>query len=127
MALWQGKSRRKHTGGRRRYTRKKRKFEIGSEPHEATIESQRIKIINARGNTKKYRVLSTQYANVVDKEKNATVRTKIVDVVENLANVHYVRRNILTKGAVIVTEIGNARITSRPGQDGSVNAVLLKE
>ena len=46
-------------------------------------------------------------------------------VVENPANRHYIRRNILTRGTIIKTEKGNARITSRPGQDGVVNAVLI--
>ncbi|MFA7072263.1 MAG: 30S ribosomal protein S8e, partial [Methanoculleus sp.] len=31
----------------------------------------------------------------------------------------------LTRGAIIRTDIGRARIVSRPGQDGVVNAVLL--
>jgi small subunit ribosomal protein S8e len=46
--------------------------------------------------------------------------------VENPANPHYVRRNIITKGAVIKTELGNAKVTSRPGQDGVVNAALIE-
>ena len=46
-------------------------------------------------------------------------------VKDNKANLHYMRRNILTKGAVIKTEIGDARITNRPGQDGVINAILL--
>ena len=52
---------------------------------------------------------------------------KIISVVENPANRQYVRRNIVTKGAIVQTEIGKALVTSRPGQDGIVNAVLLKE
>jgi small subunit ribosomal protein S8e len=31
----------------------------------------------------------------------------------------------MTRGAVVQTEIGLAKITSRPGQDGVVNAVLV--
>jgi small subunit ribosomal protein S8e len=37
-----------------------------------------------------------------------------------------VRRNIVTKGAIIETDAGQARVVSRPGQDGQVNAVLLE-
>ncbi|HNJ81368.1 MAG TPA: 30S ribosomal protein S8e, partial [Methanoregulaceae archaeon] len=33
---------------------------------------------------------------------------------------------LLTKGAVIRTEMGRARIISRPGQDGVINAILLE-
>jgi small subunit ribosomal protein S8e len=50
---------------------------------------------------------------------------KIETVKDNKANLHYMRRSILTKGAVIKTELGDARITNRPGQDGVVNAILL--
>ncbi|MDD4281670.1 MAG: 30S ribosomal protein S8e, partial [Candidatus Methanofastidiosa archaeon] len=53
-------------------------------------------------------------------------RVRLTNVVENPANIHYVRRNVLTKGAVIETEIGKARITSRPGQDGVLNAILVE-
>jgi small subunit ribosomal protein S8e len=45
--------------------------------------------------------------------------------VENQANIHYVRRNIINKGAIIETNLGKARVTSRPGQTGTINAVLL--
>ena len=127
MGIWQGQSRRKFTGGRRRYARKKRKFEIGRELQEAGIAERRVKIIHARGNTVKFRVLSTNYANITDKEKNTTSQVKIIQVVENPANIHYVRRNIITRGAVIETEIGNAVVTSRPGQHGIINAILLKK
>jgi small subunit ribosomal protein S8e len=48
-------------------------------------------------------------------------------VVENPANPHYVRRNILTKGAIVETEFGKARIISRPGQHGVINGVLVKK
>ncbi|HDJ25717.1 MAG TPA: 30S ribosomal protein S8e, partial [Candidatus Bathyarchaeota archaeon] len=56
--------------------------------------------------------------------------TKTVDilrVVKNPANVDYDRRGVITKGTIIETPIGRAVVTSRPGQDGVVNAVLLKE
>jgi small subunit ribosomal protein S8e len=47
-------------------------------------------------------------------------------VEKNTANPNYVRRNLLTKGAIIKTELGSARIVSRPGQDGIINALLLE-
>ncbi|HJJ40868.1 MAG TPA: 30S ribosomal protein S8e, partial [Methanocorpusculum sp.] len=34
--------------------------------------------------------------------------------------------NLMTKGAVISTDLGKARIVSRPGQDGVINAVLIE-
>jgi ribosomal protein S8E len=58
--------------------------------------------------------------------RRRTVVSAIETVVENTASGHYVRRNIITKGAVIKTAAGNARVTSRPGQDGVINAVLIE-
>ena len=126
MALWQGKSQRKKSGGRRIYAHKKRSREIGSEKQEANIGKQSLKFYSTRGGNQKVRVLSIKEANIMDRRIKKTVRSKILSVQENPANPHYVRRNILTKGAIIETEIGIARITSRPGQHGMINAVLIR-
>ena len=53
------------------------------------------------------------------------MKAKIEIVTANPANRHYVRRNIMTKGTIIKTDKGDARVTSRPGQDGVINAVLI--
>jgi small subunit ribosomal protein S8e len=85
------------------------------------------KSIRTRGKNNKSRVLTADTAFVIDPKTNKTTKTEIVTVVENSANVHYVRRNIMNKGAIINTKIGKAKITSRPGQTGVVNAVLLSK
>jgi small subunit ribosomal protein S8e len=85
------------------------------------------KTMRTRGNNKKSRVLTANTAYVIDPKTNKTTKTEIVTVVENSANVHYVRRNIMNKGAIINTKIGKAKITSRPGQNGVINAVLLPQ
>ena len=126
MALWQGKSVRTKTGRRIiRYARGKRKFEIGREQHLTTIDKPRLKIVRTRGNNRKARVKTTSIAYVIDPKTNKTTKTEIISVVENQANIHYVRRNIINKGAIIETKIGKAKVTSRPGQDGTINAVLI--
>ena len=53
------------------------------------------------------------------------VELDILDVVENKANPNFVRRNIITKGAIVETSKGNAKVTSRPGQSGVISGVLL--
>ena len=121
----QGGSTRKRTGGRLRPSHKKKKHELGREPTETTVGETRLRTTDARGNTQKVRALSTNVASVaIDGE---TVEADIEDVVENGANPNYVRRNIVTKGAIIETSEGRARVTSRPGQTGNVNAVLVDE
>ncbi|MFP4632712.1 MAG: 30S ribosomal protein S8e [Halobacteriota archaeon] len=120
---WQGNSTRKKTGGRRRLGRKKRKHEMGDEPTETDVGEGRYKTVVTRGGDTKTRVLSTTEANLVDGD--TTERVEIDGVVDNPANPNYARRDIITKGAVIETSGGQARVVSRPGQDGVVNAVTL--
>jgi small subunit ribosomal protein S8e len=119
----QGRSTRKRTGGRHRPSSKKKRHQLGREPAETTVGEPRFQIIDSRGSNQKIRALSTNIAQVADSEE--TVEAEIEDVVENPANVNYVRRNIITKGAVIETSEGRARVTSRPGQNGQVNAVIV--
>jgi len=127
MALWQGKSKRSKTGRRIRYNRGKRKFEIGREPHLTTVGTTTLKKVRTKGNNKKTRAKTTNVAYVVDPKSKKTEKTEIVSVIKNDANIHYVRRNIINKGAIIETKKGKARVTSRPGQTGAVNAVLINE
>lgn len=127
MALWQGNSRRSNTGRRMRYARGKRKFEIGREKHHTTIGSTSVKKVRTRGRNQKIRAKTINVAYVTDQKTQKTTKTEIKSVVDNPANIHYIRRNIITKGAVIETPLGKARVTSRPGQTGIVNAVLISE
>jgi len=127
MAIWQGRSLKKPSGGRIILARKKRKRELGREAAFTRVveDKEERKIIRTYGGNRKVRLVKALYANVFDNGKGKKV--KILSVVENPANRQYVRRNIITKGAIIQTEIGKAIVTSRPGQDGVVNAVLIKE
>lgn len=119
------RSMKKRTGGRRRPIRKRRKHEIGSEPTETRLDDPQLKVVETHGNTRKVRAISADTANVATDD--GVVAATIEDVAENPSNPNYVRRNIVTKGAIIDTDVGRARVTSRPGQDGQVNAVLLDE
>jgi len=78
------------------------------------------------GGSVKVGMLSTEYANVMDKKTNKVTKAKILTVKSNPSDPNYVQRNIMNKGARISTEIGDAIITSRPGQDGAINAVLVE-
>jgi small subunit ribosomal protein S8e len=123
---WQGKSVRKVTGGRRRPAAMKRRAEIGLAPADTHIGVERSRIIRTFGGNEKVRALRASFANVTNPANGETKKVKIETVEKNTANPNFVRRNLLTKGAVIKTEIGHARITSRPGQDGIINALLLE-
>jgi small subunit ribosomal protein S8e len=127
MALWQSLSKRSKTGRRLRYGRGKRKFEIGREPHLTTLGQPKTKHVRTQGKNKKIRTLTANTIYVVDQQNGKTTKTEINNVVENQANIHYIRRNIINKGAIVDTKLGKAKITSRPGQTGTLNAILLKE
>ncbi|MFW6153119.1 MAG: 30S ribosomal protein S8e [Halobacteriota archaeon] len=122
---YHGRSRTKRTGGRLKHQRDKRKYEMGRYPAETELGEPSLRTIDARGNVTKIRALRTNRASVTNAE-GETVAATIEDVLENDADPNYARRNIITKGAVIQTDEGRARVTSRPGQDGQVNAVLLE-
>jgi len=123
---WQGNSRRKVTGGKLFAARGKRKFEMGRESAETRISEIKRKNIQTMGGNRKVKLLQCNIANVTNPKDGKTVSTTIETVTGNAANKHYIRRNILTKGSVIRTPIGTAKVTSRPGQDGVVNAVLIE-
>lgn len=126
MAKWQGKSRKKPSSGRRWPSRKKRKSELGREPIETRVGPGKKVKVSARGGGEKIKLLSARFANVTDTNSGKSVRAEIHSVVENPANPHLARRDIITKGAIIETDIGKARVTGRPGQEGSINAILVE-
>ncbi|ERH00375.1 MAG: ribosomal protein S8.e [Halonotius sp. J07HN6] len=119
----QGRSDRRRTGGRLKHASKKKRHELGREPAETTVDEPKLQVIDARGSEDKLRALSTNVAQLADGGETTVV--EIEDVVENPANVNYARRNIITKGAIVRTSEGEARVTSRPGQTGQVSAVAL--
>lgn len=125
MGITQGRSERKVSGGRYRDYRKKRAYEITRESRQTKIGKRKIKKIRIRAGKTKRVLLSCDVANVFDGKNYCKV--KINSVIENPANRHFVIRNIISKGAIIDTEIGKAKVTSRPGQEGSINAVLIEK
>lgn len=127
MSYYQGRDFKKPTGGVRRPWRKKRKYELGEPPTETKVAEKDVrKVERTFGGNVKVKLKYVHYANVTDPETHETRKVRILRVIETPANREYARRNIITKGSIIETEIGKAKVTSRPGQDGVVNAVLLK-
>ncbi|EMA66474.1 30S ribosomal protein S8e [Halorubrum aidingense JCM 13560] len=119
----QGRSTRKRTGGRLKHASNKKRHQLGREPAETTVGETRVQYIDSRGTESKVRALSTNVAQVA--QDGEVSEAEIENVLDNPSNVNYARRNIITKGAIIETSAGRARVTSRPGQSGQVNAVLL--
>jgi small subunit ribosomal protein S8e len=122
----EGLAGRKLTGGRKVASRGRRKFEIDRYPNEAVVGATQIVARRTRGNNVKAAFKTAEFANVVDKESHKVIKSKIVKVTKNPANRDYERRGVISKGALVETESGTARVISRPGQDGVVNAILVK-
>ena len=125
MAISQAKSRRKQTGALYKAYRKKRKHEIGRKPSFTRVAEKKVKTVKTKGGGSKTKILRTDVVNLYDPKSKKYSKAKVKAVLENPADRHFVRRNIMTKGAIIDTDKGKAKITSRPGQEGSVNAVLI--
>ena len=126
MAISQTRSRKTATGSRYIDFRKKKQYELGRDPVHTKLGEKKVKSIRIMGGHKKDISLTNNSVNVVDPKTKKHKVVKIKNVLENVANRHFVRRNILTKGTVIETELGKAKITSRPGQEGCLDAVLIK-
>lgn len=98
---------------------------MGREPADTHLAPVRGKKIRTFGGNKKIRLFRCDIANVTNPSDNTTQKCTIETVEGNPANQYYTRRNIITKGAIIKTNLGSAQVTNRPGQEGVVNAVLV--
>jgi len=128
MSSWHGDlHKKKPTGGKKRAYRGKRGFEKGYFPAETATGENKTKTDRGRGGTLKVRLVSTNYVNVSDPSTGETKKVEILRVLKNPANVDYDRRGVITMGTLLETSMGTVRVTSRPGQSGVLNAILVSE
>ena len=116
----------KTTGGRRHPLRIRRKYETDRYPNEAINGAQVTVTRRVRGNNSKTALKTIDFVNLAAGDAKVK-KSKILKVLENSTNNDYQRRGIITKGAILETQEGKCRVVSKPGQNGIVNAVLLKE
>ena len=114
----------KVTGGRRHPLRSRRKYEMDRFPNEAITGEQITITRKVRGKNVKTAIKTIDSVNLAIDSK--IKRVKIIKVLENATNNDYQRRGIISKGAILETEEGKCRVVSRPGQHGTVNAILVK-
>ena len=117
------KAGRRTTGGK--YKRPTKRKLTGRQGQTRTVKlgEKKTKLLIGRGGTAKLVSFSGEEANVVSKGKSK--KTKIKTVLETPSNTFLARQNVLVKGAIIETELGKARITNRPSQEGNIQAKLL--
>lgn len=126
MAISQLRSKRKASGGRYKRLIVKRLGRQGRLPVLTKLAVRKRKVLRVIGGGKKDKLLSENKVNVYDAKTKKHLVLEIKNIVENPANRHYVRRNILTKGCIVETEKGNVRITSRPGQESVLNGLFVE-
>ncbi len=126
MVEYKSRSNRKVTTGKYKDYRKRKLYEFVRDPTLTKLGDKKIKKLRTRGNNEKLILLSNNFMNLYIPKEKKYKKVKIISVIENPANRHYVRRNIITKSSIVKTELGNAKITSRPGQHGILNGVLIE-
>ena len=114
----------KITGGRRRQSRSRRKYELDRFPNEALTGEEITVTRKVRGKNIKTSLKTIDFVNLAMDTK--VKKVKIIRVLKNTTNNDYERRGVISKGAIIETHEGKCRVVSRPGQHGTVNAILVK-
>jgi small subunit ribosomal protein S8e len=127
MAWHDTLTKKKQTGGKKRAYRSKRIFDQGRAPVETTLGETKLKTVKGRSRMEKTKIVKASMVNVSNPNTGNTEHLEILDVISNPAKADYNRRGVITKGTIIRTEKGLARIISRPGQDGALNAVIEEE
>ncbi len=125
--LWKKESHRNVSGGIRKEMSKKKRYMRCRDflPTMFEKEQSRKKTLRTLGGNKKEICLIAD--KVIVSTGSKAQKTNIVSVIENRANAQYTRMGVITKGALIKTEIGLVKVTSRPGQNGVISAVLVQE
>jgi len=118
---------RKISGGKYRKRRKKKLYESAGQETVVKLGPTKRKKVRSHGGSQKIILLKTDEANIINKKIKKAKKTKIRNILETPSNRFLARQNVLTKGAIIETELGKAKITNRPSQEGSVQAILLEE
>ena len=119
------KNGRKISGAKYHAHRKRRLRDRGRQTRIVRLAEEKTKKIRVLGGHEKIVSLSGNYANVIKNKKARKV--KIKNVIETPSNRFFARQNVIVKGAIIETEIGNARVTNRPSQEGTIQAVIINE
>lgn len=126
MAITFKRSNRKPTGGLLKSMRKKKKGDFGNDFMPVKIGEERKKTIVGLSNYEKQRLMQSNSINLTDSKTGKTKKAKILEVVDHKDNINYTRMNIITKGCIVKTDAGKAKITSKPGQHGVVNGILIE-
>ncbi|GAB2279833.1 40S ribosomal protein, variant 2 [Dionaea muscipula] len=93
---------RRATGGKKKAWRKKRKYELGRQPANTKLSSNKtVRRVRVRGGNVKWRALRLDTGNYSWGTEAVTRKTRILDVVYNASNNELVRTQTLVKSAIV--------------------------
>ncbi|GAB2230021.1 hypothetical protein Droror1_Dr00014277 [Drosera rotundifolia] len=93
---------RRATGGKKKAWRKKRKYELGRQPANTKLSSNKtVRRVRTRGGNVKWRALRLDTGNYSWGTEAVTRKTRILDVVYNASNNELVRTQTLVKSAIV--------------------------
>ncbi|KAK1566810.1 hypothetical protein Q3G72_004508 [Acer saccharum] len=93
---------RRATGGKKKAWRKKRKYELGRQPANTKLSSNKtVRRIRVRGGNVKWRALRLDTGNYSWGSEAVTRKTRILDVVYNASNNELVRTQTLVRSAIV--------------------------
>lgn len=115
---------RKYTGGKYVVRRKKRKHELPGQRRIVKLGEDKRKTIKIRGGNIKTFIIKGKTINL--KKGNQTKKSEIKKILETPSNRFLARQDIITKGTIVETEFGKAKITNRPSQEGVINGILIE-
>ena len=118
------KTGRKASGGLYKRPKKRKLTGRQSQARIVKIGNRKTKLLVGRGKTTKLVSFLNNIVNVMVKGKSK--KSSIKNVLETPSNTFLARQNILIKGAIIETELGKAKITNRPSQEGNIQAILVE-
>ncbi len=110
----------KISGGRYTKRRKKKAYEKPGHSIPVKLGEEKRKSVRVKGGNKKTFLLKGRKINIKGE------KLEIKNVIETPSNRFLARQNIITKGTLVETDKGKAKITNRPGQEGNVNGILVE-
>jgi small subunit ribosomal protein S8e len=115
---------RKVSGGKYHKTRKRKAGEHPGNVRVVKLGDKKVKTLRVKGGAKKQVSLTQKIINLINGKK--AEKAEIQNVIETPSNRFLARQNVLTKGAIIETNKGKAKITNRPSQEGNIQGILIE-
>ena len=115
---------RKDSGGRYKKPKKRKLTGRAGQARIVKLGELKTKLLRGRGGSQK--LVSFENDTINLKVKGKARVAKIKNVLETPSNTFLARQNILTKGSIVETDQGKAKITNRPSQEGNVQGILVE-